>query len=231
MCCSSWWFTTPLWVWIGGDVPYRGYHQWCPHPTPTGGWYTSNLNDTLWKKTKETFVNSLIPIKKGSQLFVILWTLMSWCRCKLAGPRHFFGYHRRSHVSRQTCAGGFWFSFSFLSFTLIFYLKIVSSWCKCKLAGTRHFLGYHRRSHVSRQTCAGGFWSSFLFLSFTIMWGSNLASYIPYSGPLGISLPSFDIRGISPLHPSSKVKPRMGVKFPVRRDFTRNNEKKVKCRE
>ena len=127
MCCSSWWFTTPLWVWIGGDVPYRGHHQWCPHPTPTGGWYTSNLNDTLWKKTKETFVNSLIPIKKGSQLFVILWTLMSWCRCKLAGTRHFFGYHRRSHVSRQTCAGGFWFSFSYLSFTLIFYLKIVSS--------------------------------------------------------------------------------------------------------
>ena len=181
MCCSSWWFTTPLWVWIGGDVPYRGYHQWCPHPTPTGGWYTSNLNDTLWKKTKETFVNSLIPIKKGSQLFVILRTLMSWCRCKLAG--------------------------------------------------TRHFLGYHRRSHVSRQTCAGGFWSSFRFLSFTLMRGSNLASYIPYSGPLGISLPSFDIRGISPLHPSSKVKPRMGVKFPVRRDFTRNNEKKVKCLE
>ena len=151
---------------------------------------------------------------------------MSWCRCKLAGTRHFLGYHRRSHVSRQTCAGGFWFSFSFLSFTLIFYLKIVSSWCKCKLAGTRHFVGYHRQSHVSRQTCAGGFWSSFWLLSFTLMWGSNLASYIPYSGPLGISLPSFDIRGISPLHPSSKVKPRMGVKFPVRRDFTRNNEKK-----
>ena len=108
----------------------------------------------------------------------------------------------------------------------LFYLRVVRTWCKCKLAGTRHFVGYHRQSHVSRQTCAGGFWSSFWLLSFTLMWGSNLASYIPYSGPLGISLPSFDIRGISPLHPSSKVKPRMGVKFPVRRDFTRNNEKK-----
>ena len=58
-----------------------------------------------------------------------------------------------------------------------------------------------------------------------VMCGSNLASYIPPSGALGISLPSLDIRGISPLQYSkvksrrgdiiSKVKSHRGVKNPV----------------
>ena len=47
-----------------------------------------------------------------------------------------------------------------------------------------------------------------------IMCRSNLASYIPYSGPLGISLDSFGTRGISPHHPASKVKSRSQWNFP-----------------
>ena len=40
-----------------------------------------------------------------------------------------------------------------------------------------------------------------------VMFGSNLASHIPPSGPLGISLPSFDIRGISPFQNTQKWNP------------------------
>ena len=53
----------------------RGYHRyfdeikWCPHPSPTGGWYTTDLNHTLWRKKMKNVANCPIPAKTSKHFW------------------------------------------------------------------------------------------------------------------------------------------------------------------